>query len=757
MAFFSLAIGLGAQTYRPGLPSPPPPAGLSPNPNQPVRLPREGAPGEGEEAIITALGSQEHDGPVLHLRGGVTIQTASMRLAAEEMDYNQDTHEAKARGHVSYENFVTGERLLCDHADYNSEAETGTFYEVSGTAPARIEARPGLLTTTNPFYFQAKWAERRGDHYLLYNGFLTDCTIPNPWWRLKGPKFDIVPRDHAIAHSAWFYVGKVPLFYVPAFYKSLKKEPRRSGLLVPNVGNSSLRGFMVGGGYYWAINRSYDLTYRAQYFSNVGVNHTVDFRGKVNSTTDFNFTLYGLNDHSPNPSISEGGYLILFDGKSSLGKGWEARGHLDLLSSFLYRQEFSESINEAIFSETHSVGFVTRHWSNLGVNFVAERDVNYQNTKVGNAIELRKLPELQFIAREHSIRNWPVWVSLQASDGLQQRSQPEFQTRQFVTRTDLAPRVSTAFHWLGMHVAPSFTIHETFYDSRFQAGQVKGDNLLRNARDVSVDVVLPSLERIFDAPSWMAAKVKHVIEPRVTYRYVSGIHDFNDILRFDQTDLLSNTNEATFSLTNRLLAKNKNGNATDLLSWQVWYKRFFDPTFGGAVVPGQRNLVESVADLTGYTFLDGYRRQSPIVSALRYQSRVGVEWRTDFDPVRHGFVNSSLSVDAHILKYVLSVGHTMIRTDPILASNSNQLRVSGTYGNQNRRGWNYGFSAFYDSRQGLLQYSLVQATYNTDCCGISTQYRRFAFGTRNENQYLVSFAVSNVGTFGTLKRQERIF
>ncbi len=730
---------------------------VSPNPNQPVLPPREGAPGPGEQAIVTA-NEQEHEGSVIHLRGMVQIETAKILLTADEVDYNQDTGDVHARGHVHYENYETGEKLFCDHADYNTDSETGKFYEVSGTAPSKIAARPGLLTTSNPFYFQGEWAERREDHYILYKGFITDCSLPNPWWRFQGPKFDVVPRDNATAYRSWFYVRNLPLFYVPVFHKSLKKEPRKSGFLIPNIGRSTLRGLMLGAGYYWAINRSYDLTYRAQYFSAVGLNHTVDFRGKVNQKTDFNLTVYALNDHSSNPAISTGGYLVLFDGKSELGKGWEARGHLDLLSSFLYRQEFSESINEAIFSETYSVGYLTKHWSDFGFNMVAERQVNYQDTTPGNDIELRKLPEFQFLTREHALRHWPVWFSMDASDGLLYRTEPEFQTRQFVTRTNFAPRVTTAVRWAGIHVMPSFTLHETFYDSSFNSsGQITGNNLVRSARDVNVDIVLPSLERIFDAPSWMADKVKHVIEPRIQYRYVTGVDNFNEIVRFDQMDLLSNTNEVTFSLTNRFLAKDKNGTVTDLLSWQLWYKRFFDPTFGGAVIPGQRNVVESVADLTGYTFLDGYRHQSPIVSALRYQSRIGLEWRTDYDPVRHAFVNSTETVDMRISRYTVSVGQTLIHTDPILAPNSNQIRFSGTYGNTARRGWNYGFSAFYDYRQGVLQYTLAQVTYNTDCCGISAQYRRFTFGLRNENQYLVSFAVSNIGTFGTLKRQERIF
>ena len=51
----------------------------------------------------------------------------------------------------------------------------------------------------------------------------------------------------------------------------------------------------------------------------------------------------------------------------------------------------------------------------------------------------------------------------------------------------------------------------------------------------------------------------------------------------------------------------------------------------------------------------------------------------------------------------------------------------------------------------------TQVTYNTDCCGFSVQFRRFALIGRNDNQFRVAFALSNIGSFGTLKRQEKIF
>ncbi|MDQ2776639.1 MAG: hypothetical protein M3Y57_17230 [Acidobacteriota bacterium] len=52
----------------------------------------------------------------------------------------------------------------------------------------------------------------------------------------------------------------------------------------------------------------------------------------------------------------------------------------------------------------------------------------------------------------------------------------------------------------------------------------------------------------------------------------------------------------------------------------------------------------------------------------------------------------------------------------------------------------------------------MQTSYNTDCCGFSFEYRHLNFGIRqNENEYLFSFSVANIGTFGSLQKQSRLF
>jgi LPS-assembly protein len=712
------------------------------------------------------------NGPIKRFEIAARIETIDMLIRADEIIYNEDTGDVEATGHVHFEHFLRGEKIDCDRAEYNMDDETGNFYVVSGSAQSQIQARPGLLTTQTPFFFQAKWAERLKDHYILHDGFLTDCLIPNPWWRLKGPVFDIVPGDHAVARNSWFYIRKMPLFYAPWFYKSLKKEPRKSGFLIPNFGNSSAHGKMVGGGYYWAINRSFDLTYRGVNYSQAGIANYLDFRGKINQKTDFDLNVFGVYA-TQDSSISESGYRILMHAKSDLGHGWEARGVLDYLSSLAFLQDFTQSFTEAVTSETHSVAYVTKHWSDFGANFVAQRDVSFQSTTPGQTIETRKLPSAEFTEREHEIdfNGWPFWVSFNASAGFLDRGQPEYQTRQFVDRIDVAPHITTAFRWHDIQLIPTFGIRETQYKESFNnIGQVVGQNLLRSSRDVTLDLILPSFERIFDAPDWIGKKMKHIIEPRITYKYVNGIDNFNQVLRFDENDVISDTNQLEFSLTNRLLAKDKNGTVTDFLTWQLRYDRYFDPTFGGAVqpcqtttsitsgfVPSCRNIVASELELGGFAFLDTPRSYSPIESVFRVQSRVGFEWRTDYDPAHGGFVNSTVNVDGRIQKYFWVLGHTEAHTDPVLLPSANQLHAMVGYGNPRSKGWNYGFQIFYDYRKGQVLFWDAQGTYNTDCCGFSVQYRRFSIGTRDDSQIQVSFAVSNIGTFGTLKRQDSIF
>ncbi len=734
-----------------------------------VKIPRLNAPARGEYDFDDD--AQDSEGGVTHLHGHVVIELADATFKADEAEYDENTHVFKAHGHVYYRNYNHDEVIYCDWAEYNNETLVGTFHHVKGYTKTKVVARPGVLTTTQPFYFEGDWAEKMEDKYLLHDGMITDCNIPHPWWTLHSKLFDIIPDDRAVTHNATFRLHGLPAFYFPYFYRALKKEPRKSGVLAPEAGHSSQFGYFFGAGYYWAINRSYDLTYTFTDYTARGLRQHLDIRGKPTQKTDFNIIVLGVNDHGTATSAAAPGASVTGAARTEFGDGWTARGNLDYLSSYLFRQTFAGSFSEAIYSSTNSAAYVSKQFSYYSFDTTVSRNQDFLSTTPGDAITIRKLPEFELEGRDQQIASGPVplWVSFDTSFGLYHRVQSDaganaasyYQSSQFTPRGDIEPAVATTFHWEGLSIVPSFTMHETFYGQYLtNPTTVVSAPLNRTAPEINVDFVLPSIERVYHRKTFLGDELKHVIEPRITYDYVTGVDDFVKTLRFDQTDLLSDTNEVAFGLINRIYAK-KGTTIKEVLTWELAYKRYFNPTFGGAEVAGQRNVLLSGIDQTGFTFINGPRNYSPITTLLRVYPRdgVSVRWQADYDPLYHRLVNSMFATDVRVKKYFFSAGSNILKP-PValsaLAPPANQLVGQVGYGDPNRKGWNAALSTVYDFRLGYQQFAIVQVTYNTDCCGFSAEYRRFDFGAVNDTQYKFSFSIANIGSFGNLKKQERL-
>ena len=99
------------------------------------------------------------------------------------------------------------------------------------------------------------------------------------------------PRQGVRQHLS---AGRRSRLLFPWFYHPLKREPRKSGFLLPSPGHNSLRGFYLGAGYFWAINRSYDADLSRRRSSTPGlVSHHAEFRGTPRQGTDFDLVLFG--------------------------------------------------------------------------------------------------------------------------------------------------------------------------------------------------------------------------------------------------------------------------------------------------------------------------------------------------------------------------------------------------------------------------------------------------------------------------------
>ncbi len=254
-----------------------------------------------ESEILYGGATEDSQGEWKYLKGAAEIHTSEMKITADEIDFNTDTAWVYARGHVHLLHYATGDNLNADHAEYNLRTEEGKFFIVNGTSPTRIITSPGLLTTTNPFYYQGQSADRLRGRIILHNGFITDCKTPKPWWVFEGPIFDIVPGQRAIARRSVFRIKHIPVLYLPYFRRVLGKNERQSGLLTPNAGHSTTLGYVIRGGYYWAINRSFDLDYLFNYYTQRGTGHKVDFRGSPTMQMHFTLRFFGVQDTGIQP------------------------------------------------------------------------------------------------------------------------------------------------------------------------------------------------------------------------------------------------------------------------------------------------------------------------------------------------------------------------------------------------------------------------------------------------------------------------
>jgi LPS-assembly protein len=355
---------------------------------------------------------------------------------------------------------------------------------------------------------------------------------------------------------------------------------------------------------------------------------------------------------------------------------------------------------------------------------------------------------------------------------------------------DIYPHISLPFGGGGWSVVPEAAFRDTLYtisqipdltDLRHGVPTISHDSLNRIDVEAAVDVRPPALERDFILARWNRV-MRHVIEPELTYRYVGGIGtQAPDVLLVDTTDIATNVNEAGFSLTQRLYMRPRNPQPCDKddpknqgecpaqqrewASWQIAQNVFIDPNFGGALIPGRRNVFDSTLDMSAVAFLTSPRNLAPITSRLRFEAidNLRVQWDLDYDP-RQGQLNSdNLYAGYSWGRTTVGIGHALLNAvDESRGSastiKSQQLQPFVTIGKQSGPGFNFAANAGYDFVLGQLQYAGIQAVYNWDCCGLTVGYRRFQLGSvRDETQYLYSFTLANFGSVGDIRRSNSTF
>ncbi len=598
---------------------------------------------------------------------------------------------------------------------------------------------------------------------------------------------------------------------------------------------------MLGEQVYWVINRSMDLTVGAQLWSKRGFAPNGSFHYKGRDRDNLTVTWSALLDRGVTEAIpatsttpateerlNQGGADILAFGRKDLTPNTRIAGNVEYLSSYIYRLAFDPNILQATSSEVQSsLGFIHNHRGFIP-SISLERFQTFagasstDNAPITNVPEARilHLPTFHFDAVDQPFplipsKLSPIYWGMGSSIGDLDRAEPDFHARN-VGRLDIYPHIEWPIHLGDWNFRPEFALRSTQYSGSQIPDLVGANNgvpavqhnpLNRSYLEASVDIRPPVIERDFTLHRFNR-ELRHVIEPELFYRYVTGIHNAPQILRFDTTDIATNTNEAGYSLTQRFYlrplttapcnapAKTEPSKArlspndsdktksdapasdpttNDLqpckaqprewISWQIAQKFFIDPTFGGALIPDRRNVFTSTLDMTGVAYLTSPRNIAPVISRLRFEAidKLRVEWDMDYD-TKAGRLGSNNLFAGY------SWGRTTVGANTALLNAADEAGSTATViqshlfqpviflGKPSDVGLSVALNASYDFTHGTLQYGGVEAIYNWNCCGINLGYRRFELGSlRDEGEWLWGFTFAGIGTAGDIHRSNSIF
>ncbi|MBX6321075.1 MAG: LPS-assembly protein LptD [Rhodospirillaceae bacterium] len=199
-------------------------------------------------------------------RGNVEVSQNDRVLRADTLTYNERTRIVTASGHVALLE-PSGEVTFAEYVELTDDLKEGVIKNV------------GLLLSDRQTRAAAAYAVRTGGtRTVLDKAVFSPCELcaddptEPPLWQLKAVKVIHDQTSKTIEyHDAWLEIYGVPVFYSPYMSHPDPTVKRKSGFLLPTVGQSDQFGWFAEVPYFWVLSDDKDITISPQFQSRQGV------------------------------------------------------------------------------------------------------------------------------------------------------------------------------------------------------------------------------------------------------------------------------------------------------------------------------------------------------------------------------------------------------------------------------------------------------------------------------------------------------
>ncbi len=660
---------------------------------------------------------------------GLSVETSvlagKLQLRADSLSHEQKDDVITATGNVELE--WDDSKLYTEIAKYYRErgvvsVSGGVKLEKDGdifvgeSAELEIETKKGVVNKADIFikknnlHLKGERIEKSSDQdFAMQRGTLTTCDGESPAWRFRVDNLKVTLDDFAIGRNAFFYMGDMPVLWLPYFIFPAKTE-RQSGFLFPSIGSSSKKGIFLDIPFYWAINQSRDLT------------ATADLQSKRGTGFGLEYRYQGYNK-----GIGEDKGYLIYDTQKEKFRGeldlkqqvnftedtyW--RADLNLTLDRDYFRDFGTSSGEYNRQYLESVAFLTHRRDDL--LYTAGAVYTDDLYASDNRSTLQQLFFAAVNGTGKKLGASPLFYSFSGNIIYFDRQQGETGRR-----VQLAPRLTLPVH-AGSYLSGSFW---GGYNQRFYNADSPGVQNGWSERGLfeAGGSLRTEFAKVYELSLGDAGKIKHQIIPEIGYSF-NQRSDQSSLPFFDFDDRVLGGDMLTFSVLNSLIGRSATGEAVqyrDLLRFLVSQ---------GYQLGGDHRDLEVIVDQSRpFTDTRALLELFPLP-----------KWRffsdNRFSPYNGEVTNASLGTevgDPKGTRAALDYHHAEKLLD--------YIEGKVTYSDLKP----YTFSAagrYSFDRPGFLE-TLYSVEYKHQCWGLSFSYR-----DRIDNrEFALSFNLSGLGTF----------
>lgn len=672
------------------------------------------------------------------LEGNVELKYRDVTFRAERVVFHRQTMTLEAEGDVVFDQGPR--RIGAARVDFDLATRTGTFWNAS----ASVEP---------DYYFSGDVVAKTGeDEYEIRDGIFTTCSGDEvPDWSLRTSRAAVEIGGYARARHARVRAKRLPLLYWPYMLWPARTD-RASGLLIPSIGYSDRRGGYLGLAYYQVFGPSADATVYLDGYSKGFSGLGGELRYRPSEGTRGEAEIYFLRDSDRAGEE----WHAEFDHQTT-DLPWGLRGVVDYedYSDYDFFREFERAERQNTRRFLYSNAFLSGSWGAQSLNLLIDERQTFLSS--GRFTHQRQLPDLSYRVNKLKLGKSDLYVSVDStatmieseSDGLYDESWERFDVSPELTYPlRVAPWLSVAMTaggratWWGDTAPVSRLDPETGQsalfcgEQRVEAGTFAcGESLDRVVPQAAVDIIGPSLSRIFDAEVGRFGKFKHLIEPRWRWRYSGDFEEQRSVLRFDEIDGFEENNFGEFALVNRVLAKPSDpeqGGAFEILSFELAQSYSLDDE-----EPFQRSRDGSLT-----------KSEGPIRSTLRLNPTLGfslqarADWATLFDRLE----SRSLSARGNAGPLYLDLTW-FTRFNPELdTTTSDQIRLGTRFDVVPGR-LKFSGQVSYDIENSEMQQQRYFLTWNSQCWSAVIEAREQRTSLYESRDYRFMLNLKNVGTF----------